>query len=110
MNIICYLGGIVVMLHSSFCALAVIGKRKILSKDSAKSLLISAFINLCVGVAVVLLPRFNLVPVYIIFTLYILVNAIIKLIDYFIDKRDNVSGRLKELLLFVFFHQYVCTQ
>ena len=103
MNIICYLGGIVVMLHSSFCALAVIGKRKILSKDSAKSLLISAFINLCVGVAVVLLPRFNLVPVYIIFTLYILVNAIIKLIDYFIDKRDNVSGRLKELLLFVFF-------
>lgn len=103
MNLICYLGGIVVMLHAAFCAFAVIGKRKVLSKDSAKSLLFSSLFNLCIGVAVVLLPRFDLVPIYIIFTIYILMNAIIKLVDYFIDRRDNVSGRLKELIFFVFF-------
>lgn len=103
MNLICYLGGIVVMLHAALCAVSVIGKRKTLSKDSEKSLLISSFINIGIGVAVVYLPRFDLVPVYIVFTLYILINAVIKLIDYFIDRRDNVSGRLKELLLFAFF-------
>lgn len=105
-NIICYLSGIVVMLHAAGCSVAVIGKRKTLSKDSAKSLLVSSFINIGIGVAVVLLPRFDLVPVYIIFTLYILVNAVIKLVDYFIDRRDDVSGRLKELLLFVFFFTF----
>lgn len=106
MSFLCYIGGIVVVLHAALCVASVIGKRKALSSDAAKSLLASSFINLSVGVAVVLLPLFDLVPLYMIFTLYILINAIIKLIDYFIDKQDNVSGRLKQFFLFVFFFTF----
>ncbi len=103
MEFVCYLGGSVVVLHGFVSGISAAAKRKAISNDSFKSLFISALLNICLGGMIILLPRLSLEPVYIIFTLYILVNAGIKLMDYFIDRKDNVSGRIKELLLFLFF-------
>lgn len=103
MEFACYMGGSVVVLHGIVSAVEVLLRHKQMTKDSVKSLSAGAFLNACIGVMIILLPRISLAPIYVIFTIYIFVNAAIKLVDYFIDKRDNVSGRLKALVLFVFF-------
>lgn len=100
---VCYLGGAVVGIHGVKLAFSALLKRRILSKDAVGSILVNSGFNVLVGIFVMLLPLFNMVPVYFVFTLYVFVNAMIKILDYIIDRRDNVSGRLKELLLFVFF-------
>lgn len=103
MEFACYMGGSIVVLHGVVSGVAVLLKHKQMTKDSVKSLTIGAFLNICLGGMIMLMPKISLAPIYIVFTLYILVNAAIKLVDYFINKRDNVVGRLRELLFFVFF-------
>lgn len=102
-SLLCYIGGGVVVLHAAFLGFSVFAKRKSLSVDSKHSLLVSTFANLIAGAAVMLLPAFRLAPLYLVFTVYILINAAIKIVDYFIDRQNNVSGRLKQLALFFFF-------
>lgn len=103
MEFVCYIGGGIVVLHGIVSGIAVLLKYKQMPKDPAKSLTVGALINICLGGMIILLPAISLAPIYAFFTLYILVNAAIKLVDYFIDRKDNVSGRLRELVLFVFF-------
>ncbi len=103
MEIACFIGGGVVVLHGIVSGAAVIARKKYIAKDSVKSLAVNALLNICIGGMIILLPQISLTPIYIVFTLYILINAVIKLVDYFIDKKDNVAGRLKELVFFVFF-------
>lgn len=103
MEFACYIGGSVVVLHGIVLGVEVLLRHKQMAKDSVKSISAGALLNVCIGVMIILLPKITLAPIYVIFTIYILVNAAIKLVDYFIDRKDNVSGRLKELVLFVFF-------
>lgn len=103
LQVVCYLGGAVVTLHGAKLALSALLKRKNLSKDAMGSILVNGGFNAVVGIFVMLLPFFNMIPVYFVFTLYTFVNAAIKILDYIIDRRDGVAGRLKELVLFVFF-------
>lgn len=103
MEIACFMGGSVAVLHGVVSGISVLARYKQLAKDSAKTLAVNALLNICLGGMIMLLPQISLTPIYAFFTLYILVNAAIKLVDYFIDRKDNVSGRLKELVFFVFF-------
>lgn len=103
MEIACCIGGGVVVLHGIVSGIAVLSKRRQLTKDSLKSLAVNSFLNICLGGVIMLLPQISLAPIYFIFTVYILINAAIKLVDYFIDRKDNVVGRLREVVLFVFF-------
>lgn len=99
----CYLGGTVAIMQGLVKGVWTFTMRRILSKGAVSSFAASSVFNVVMGVVILLIPLLRMVPVYIVFTAYILVNALVKLVDYRIDRRDNVPGRLKELLLFVFF-------
>ena len=97
------IGGGVVTLHGAGRVLTAMLKKKSLSEDAWTNVLFGGIFNVLAGIFIMTLPIFDYAPIYIVFTAYILVNALIKIVDYYIDRRDNVPGRLKELLLFVFF-------
>lgn len=99
----CYIGGAVAIMQGLVRGVFALTRKKSLAKSALGVLAASSLFNVLVGVGILLLPILKMVPVYVVFTAYILVNALIKLVDYNIDRRDNVPGRLKELVLFVFF-------
>ena len=99
----CYLGGAVAIMQGLVRGVSAFTRRKTLTENAFGILTASSLFSVLVGVGILLLPLLKMIPVYIVFTAYILVNALIKLIDYDIDRRDGVPGRLKELALFVFF-------
>ncbi|MCM1298118.1 MAG: DUF308 domain-containing protein [Firmicutes bacterium] len=99
----CYLIGAVAILHGVFLFLSTLAKRKKLSKSAMGSVYITAVYNVIVGVMAVFMPRLNLIPVLLIYTVYVFVNAAINLVDYIIDRRDNVPGRYREFLNFLAF-------
>ena len=102
-TVISYGGGLLVALHGITIGVSAISRKKELAPDAFSSLIASCLFNLCVGGVMLLLPMLKMVPVYIVFTVYIIINALIKLVDYVIDVRDNVQGRLYELMMFLFF-------
>ena len=102
-TVISYGGGLLVTLHGITIGVSAISRKKELAPDAFSSLIASCLFNLCVGGVMLLLPMLQMVPVYIVFTVYIIINALIKLVDYVIDVRDNVQGRLYELMMFLFF-------
>ena len=97
------IGGGVVTVQGAGLILSAILKRKNLSKAAMGNVLFGGFFNALSGIFIMMLPQFGYAPIYFVFTAYIFVNALIKIVDYVIDRRDNVPGRLKELLLFIFF-------
>ncbi len=97
------IGGGVVTVQGTGLILSAVLKRKTLSKAASGNVLFGGFFNVLSGIFIMMLPKIGYAPIYFVFTAYIFVNALIKIIDYVIDRRDNVPGRLKELLLFVFF-------
>lgn len=99
----CYLIAAVAFLHGVFLFLSAAAKRKKLSKSAKGSIYITAVYNIMAGVMAVLLPKFKLVPIYFIYTVYVFVNAAINFVDYLIDRRDNVPGRYREFLNFLAF-------
>lgn len=99
----CYIGGAVAVMQGLVRGVSAFTRKKTLTKDAFGSLVAGALFNVLTGAGIMLLPLLKMVPVYIVFTAYIIVNALVKLIDYNIDRRDGVPGRLKELMLFVFF-------
>ena len=99
----CYIGGAVAIAQGFMQGVSAFARKKTLTKSAFGSLIASSLFNLLVGIGILLIPLLKMVPVYVVFTAYILVNALIKLVDYNIDRRDGVPGRLKELLLFLFF-------
>ena len=99
----CYLGGAVAVMQGLVRGVSAVARKKSLPESAFGILIASALFNVTVGVGITLLPMLRMVPVYIVFTAYILVNALVKLVDYNIDRRDGVPGRLKEFLLFLFF-------
>lgn len=99
----CYIGGAVAIAQGLVRGVSAFARKKTLTKSALSSIIASSLFNLLAGVGILLIPLLKMVPVYIVFTAYILVNALIKLVDYDIDRRDGVPGRLKELMLFVFF-------
>lgn len=99
----CYLIGGIVVLHGIFLFLSTFAKRKKLTKAARASVYITAAYNVLAGIMAVLLPRMELAPVYLIYSLYIWVNAAINFVDYIIDRRDNVPGRYREFIYFLAF-------
>lgn len=99
----CYIGGAVAIMQGLVRGVSVFARKKTLSRDAVSSLIASSSLNVLMGVGILLIPLLKMAPVYIVFTAYILTNALIKLVDYDIDRRDGVPGRIKELILFVFF-------
>ena len=99
----CYIGGAVAIMQGLARGVLAVTRRKTLTDNAFGVLIASSLFNVLVGVGILLLPLMKMVPVYIVFTAYVFVNALIKLVDYNIDRRDGVPGRLKELMLFVFF-------
>ena len=99
----CYIGGTVAVMQGLVRGVSAFARKKTLTQDAFSSLIAGSLFNVLTGAGIMLLPLLKMVPVYIVFTAYILANALVKLIDYSIDRRDNVPGRLKELMLFVFF-------
>lgn len=97
------IGGGVVTLHGAGRVLTALLKRKTVSKEAWLNILFGGFFNILAGIFILILPIFNYAPIYIVFTAYILINALIKIVDYHLGRRNNVPGRLKEFLLFVFF-------
>lgn len=97
------IGGGVVAVQGVGRILSAIIKRKTISREAVISVLFGGIFNILAGGFILLLPVIGFVPIYIVFTAYIFVNALIKIVDYVIDRRDNVPGRVKELLLFFFF-------
>lgn len=97
------IGGGVVTVQGLGLVLSAVLKRKTISQEAASTILFSGLFNILTGMFILFLPVIGFAPIYIIFTAYIFVNALIKILDYQIDRRDNVPGRIKELLLFVFF-------
>ncbi|MCM1055665.1 MAG: DUF308 domain-containing protein [Bacteroides sp.] len=97
------IGGSVVAVQGAGLILSAILKRKVISKEAAGSIFFSGLFNILAGAFILLLPMIKFTPIYIVFTAYIFVNALIKIVDYRIDRRDNVPGRFKELILFFFF-------
>ena len=99
----CYIGGAVAIAQGLTRGVSAFARKKTLTQSALGSLIASSLFNVLAGIGILLIPLLKMVPVYIVFTAYIIVNALIKLVDYDIDRRDGVPGRLKELLLFVFF-------
>ncbi|MBD5114164.1 MAG: hypothetical protein HDT46_03045 [Ruminococcaceae bacterium] len=96
-------GGAVVTVQGLGLVLSAVLKRKIISKEAAGNIFFSGLFNILVGAFILFLPVIGFAPIYIVFTAYIFVNALIKIVDYQIDRRDNVPGRVKQLILFLFF-------
>ena len=103
MAVVSFLGGGVAVVHGITIGTSALARKKMISPDSFRSLGASCFFNIGIGIVLMLLPFMRMIPVYIIFTVYIIINALIKLVDYILDLRDNVPGRLYELIMFVFF-------
>ena len=103
LTVVCYIGGAVAIMQGLVRGVSAFTRKKTLSKNAFGSLIASSLFSLLMGVGILLIPLMKMIPVYIVFTAYILVNALIKLVDYDIDRRDGVPGRIKELVLFVFF-------
>ena len=99
----CYIGGAVAIMQGLARGVSAFARKKTLSKGAFSSLVASSLFNVLAGIGILLIPLLKMVPVYIVFTAYIFVNALIKLIDYDIDRRDGVPGRIKEFMLFMFF-------
>lgn len=99
----CYLGGAVAIMQGTVRGVSAFARKKSLTENAFGILVASSLFNVLAGVGILLIPMLKMVPVYVVFTAYIFANALIKLVDYGIDRRDGVPGRLKELMLFVFF-------
>ena len=102
-EVACYIGGSVAIMQGLVRAVYAFARKKTLSSGAVGVLAASSTFNTLVGVGILLIPLLRMAPVYIVFTAYVMVNALIKLVDYDIDRRDRVPGRFKELALFVFF-------
>ena len=98
-----YIGGTMAIMQGLVRGVSALTKKKLLTKSSFGTLVASSLFSALMGVGMLLIPMLKMVPVYAVFTAYVLVNALVKLVDYDIDRRDNVPGRLKELTLFLFF-------
>lgn len=99
----CYLGGAVAVMQGMVRGVSAFARKRSLTKSAFGSLIASSMFNVLAGVVIMLMPMLKMIPVYVVFTAYIFANAIVKFVDYDIDRRDGVAGRLKELMLFVFF-------
>ena len=101
--VVCYVGGAVAIMQGLVRLVSAFSRKRMVCKNAFGVLVASSLFSVLSGVVILLIPLLKMVPVYIVFTLYIFVNAVVKLIDYHIDRRDCVPGRLKELLMFLFF-------
>lgn len=103
LTVACYIGGAVAVMQGLVLSVRAVTRRKTLSKSAIGVLTATSVFNTLAGIGILLIPTMRMMPVYIVFTAYIMVNALVKLVDYGIDRRDGVPGRLKELALFLFF-------
>lgn len=99
----CYIGGAVAVMQGLVRGVWVLTRKKTLSTEAVSSFTASSLFNILMGIGIWLIPVLRMVPLYIVFTAYIMANALVKLVDYGIDRRDGVPGRFKELVLFLFF-------
>ncbi len=99
----CYLIGAIAILHGIFLFLSTLAKRKKLDKAARGSVYINALYNIIAGVMAVLTSQLHMMPINIIYTVYVFVNAAINFVDFLIDRRDNVPGSYKDFLNFLAF-------
>lgn len=71
-----------------------------------KTTLFAGIFNVVSGTLIIALPMLTTYLLYFAFTVYVLINAAVKLIDYLIYKKNNIHGRLYDLAAFVFFFTF----
>ncbi len=97
------IGGIVILIHSVHCFLNFILKRNDGNRERNKSFLVTGIFNLIAGILVLVLPDLTMFILIKIFSLYMLLNAIVKLIDFMISRRNHVDGVVYDFIAFLFF-------
>lgn len=98
--IIIYLSSITLMLY------ALSGVIKLASKkiDKRKNgLILQIFSNMIIAILFVSIPNIPLSIFSLIFGIYILFNALVKIINYILFRINKVRGRIIELIIFVFY-------
>lgn len=65
--------------------------------------LISGIINIAVAIIIFILPNLTIHLLQIAFTVYVFLNAVVKLFDYIIYLYNKISGRIYDLISCIFF-------
>lgn len=65
--------------------------------------LILIFSNIVLGIVMLVFPKFQLSLIPIIFSIYLLLNSVVKFINYMILKEVKLKSRFKELFISLFF-------
>lgn len=101
-----YIGGGVIFVHGAVTLVQVFAKRKTAVHGQLRSLILSGSLNIATGVLVFLLPYFAVKLVFIFFTLYGLLNALVKLIDFDLDLRDKSRCAWQDMGFFLLFFSF----
>ena len=98
-----YVCGIAAIAHGLFQFGTVFMRRSSLDKSNYHTLQVSSVMNIAAGFFLLLLPDFALWLLYAVFALYMLVNGLVKLIDFILKYWNGVKGCWGEFAQFIFF-------
>ena len=99
--LVIYLISIILIIYAASNLLKLITKKY--QKEKKIGIIIQILLNTIIPIIFVIIPNIPLSIFSIIFGLYILFNATVKLINYIILKKNKVRGRLIELIIFIFY-------
>ena len=99
--LVIYLISIILIIYAASNLLKLITQKY--QKEKKIGIIIQILLNTIIPIIFVIIPNIPLSIFSIIFGLYILFNATVKLINYIILKKNKVRGRLIELIIFIFY-------
>jgi len=97
------IGGAVLMLHGLMNLINFISKQGHITQKRKKTFLLTAVVNITMGVIVLILPKLSFRIAVIIFALYILLNALSKLADFIILIINRQYRGWLDFFAFLFF-------
>ena len=99
-----YFGGIIMIVHGVYTFLRCFARRSVLQKLGKGNMIFTGLLNVAAGIVTILAPFIAKGLVYIFVALYMLFNALLNAIDFYVQGRNRSKGRwVSAVLSFIYF-------
>lgn len=99
-----YFGGIIMIIHGVYTFLRCFVRRAVLHKLGMGNMILTGLINVAGGIVTIFVPVIAQGLVYIFFALYMLFNALLNIIDVYVQGKNRTKGRwVGAVLSFIYF-------
>ncbi len=102
----CIIGGLVFIVHGIHLIFNFFFKKTVKSKKRLIPEAVMGLINIAGGMLLIFFRGITKEALIILFIVYVFLNAVVKLIDFITARINQVSGRLYDLIAFIFFFTF----